>query len=68
MIIVKQKIQNRMNELQIMMESQIHLSSPQQILNQIDSVSKFWTVLKEEDREYIEACRFAIEKKLSWVK
>ena len=55
-----------MNELQVMMESQTHLTSPQKILDQIDSVSKFWPVLSEEDKDYIDACRFAMEKQIEW--
>ena len=63
---VRSKIDNRMDELQSMMESNIHLSDPDKVVDHISSVSKFWSVLSEEDRDYIHGARFALEEKREW--
>ena len=55
-----------MDELQAMMESNIHLEKPLLVAMQIESVSKFWSVLSEEDRDYIHGCQFALEEKQEW--
>lgn len=63
---VKQKINQRMDELQAMMESNVHLSDPTKVSDHISSVSKFWSVLSEEDKDYIHGARFALEEKSEW--
>ena len=60
------KIDQRMDELQAMMESNMHLEKPILVAMQIESVSKFWSVLSEEDRDYIHGCQFALEEKQEW--
>ena len=62
----QRKIKERMDQLQEWMESNYHLENPQAVEELIDSVSKFWSVLQEEDTDYIRGCQFAIESKTSW--
>lgn len=63
---IKDKINERMDAVQEMMESNLHLENPEKVLERIGSVSKFWSALSEEDREYIECARYAIEEKSEW--
>ena len=63
---MKEKIKERMDVLQKMMENNIHLDDAQRVTRQIETVSKFWSVLLEEDRDYIQGCQYAIEEKLEW--
>ena len=63
---LRDKIKYRMDQVQEMMESNIHLVDPNKVEEAIDSVSKFWSVLSEEDRDYIHGVRFAIESKMEW--
>lgn len=63
---VKDKINERMDKLQAWMESNYHLEHPQEVEEHIQSVSKFWSALSEEDRDYIQGARFAIESKMEW--
>lgn len=63
---LRDKINTRMDQIQEMMESNVHLSDPDKVEAVISSVSKFWSVLSEEDRDYIHGARFAIEKKAEW--
>ena len=63
---VKDKINERMDKLQAWMESNYHLEHPDDVLDLIQSVSKFWSVLSEEDQDYIHGARYAIEEKSEW--
>ena len=59
-------INRRMDYLQEMMESNMHLKAAENVMIQIASVSKFWSVLSEEDRDYIQAAQHAVEEKMEW--
>ena len=63
---LKDKINSRMDGIQEMMESNVHLKNPIKVEEAIASVSKFWSVLSEEDRDYIHGARYAIEEKMEW--
>ena len=60
---MREKIKERMDVLQKMMESNIHLDDAERVTRQIQTISKFWSVLSEEDRDYIQGCQYAIEEK-----
>ena len=62
----QQKIKERMDKLQEWMESNYHLENPQEVEILIDSVTKFWNVMQEEDTDYIQGARYAIENKIAW--
>ena len=63
---VREKINSRMDHLQILMEGQAHIDRPEYTQDVMDSVSKFWSVLSEEDKDYIHCARDALENKTQW--
>ena len=63
---IKEKINNRMDMLQHMMETQVHLTEGAKVIDQLASITKFWSALSEEDRDYIECARYALEQKTEW--
>ena len=63
---MREKIKERMDVLQKMMESNIHLDDAERVTRQIQTISKFWSVLSEEDRDYIQGCQYAIEEQYEW--
>ena len=63
---LREKITQRMDDLQRMMENNEHLSNPDKVTIQISSVSKFWSALDDEDRDYIHGARHALEEKIEW--
>jgi uncharacterized protein YydD (DUF2326 family) len=63
---LRKKIKDRLDELQSMMERQEHLSHPEHVKEQLESVTKFWSVQSEEDREFITSVRLALLDKLIW--
>jgi len=65
---LKDKINQRMDILQDWMEQDYHLKRPEVVYDHTLSISKFWSVLSEEDKEYIQCAQDAIETKsiISW--
>lgn len=63
---LKDKIKTRMDHLQQLMEGNNHLERPEYVLDVIDSVSKFWSALDEDDKEYIQCAQYAVEQKREW--
>ena len=63
---VRDKINQRMDVLQAMMEDNVHLDRPDIVEQHIQTVSKFWSVLSDEDKDYIHGARYAIEEKVKW--
>lgn len=63
---LRDKIKSRMDQLQDWMESNHHLKNPEEVMDHTYSVSKFWSVLSEEDKDYIHGARYAIEEKMEW--
>jgi hypothetical protein len=55
-----------MNDLQEAMESNQHMEDSEKVMAKLLSVSKFWTMLEEEDRDYIQCAIHAIEERLEW--
>jgi len=64
---IRQVIDNRMNIVQHWMEGNYHLRQPNEVRDMIAQVSKFWSVLSEEDKDYIEGARYAIDEQIEWI-
>jgi hypothetical protein len=65
---LKDKINQRMDILQAWMEEDYHIKRPKVVYDHTLTISKFWSVLSEEDREYIQCAQDAIDTKstISW--
>lgn len=63
---IKETIQSRLDNLESAMKNQEHLSNPIKVLDIMSSISKFYSYVEEEDREYLEYCRYALEEKKEW--
>ena len=63
---LKEKINNFMNTLQKNMENGDHINNQYVVQEVINNVSKFWSILSEEDREYIQAAQHAIDESMTW--
>ena len=60
------RINKRMDKLEMFMENNIHLEKPLKVYNHTLKISKFWPLLSEEDREYIQCAQNAIEDGTKW--
>ena len=63
---LRQKIESRMIKLQNWLESNHHLINKEEVYELTLNISKFWSVLSEEDREYIQAAQYAIDRGIEW--
>ena len=62
---IRERIETRLNELDKMMREGVHLSDRLSVEEKIESVSKFWSYLSDEDRDYLNAVRHALSAKKS---
>jgi hypothetical protein len=44
------------------MQTQTHLENPELVTETLESVTKFWSVLSEEEREFVSAARIALNE------
>ena len=51
----------------MLMYKNYHLKNPDEIYNQTLHVSKFWPILSEEDRDFIQGVQDSIEHGWEWV-
>ena len=65
---LRDKINQRMDILQSWMEQDYHIKRPEVVYDHTLTISKFWSVLSEEDKDYIQCAQDAIETKsvISW--
>ena len=63
---LNERIKNRLDTLQHWMETDYHLKNPDEVKDLTLSISKFWSVLSEEDREYVQYSQYAIDEKITW--
>ena len=63
---LKEKIQTRLDQIEMLMYKDYHLKNPDEVYNQTLNVSKFWSILSEEDRDFIQAVQGSIEEGWSW--
>ena len=63
---LKEKITSRMDQLQAWMERNYHLKHSDKVYEHTLTISKFWSVLSEEDREYVQMAQMACEEKQEW--
>ena len=65
---LRDKINERMDILQNWMEQDYHMKKPDDVYDHTLTISKFWSILSEEDKEYIQCAQDAIETKstISW--
>ena len=63
---IRQRIQVRLDELAKLLETQSHIHAPELVTEKLESVTKFWSALSEEEREYVASVRFALKEQTEW--
>lgn len=63
---LKVKIKERLDELESLMKSQTHLQDADLVIEALDNVEKFWSVLNEDEKEFIGAARYACRTQTRW--
>lgn len=60
------RIKTLMDHLQQLMESNTHLDRKEYVLDVIDSAGKYFTAMNEEDKEYLQIARSAVDENRQW--
>ena len=55
-----------MDQLQNWMESNYHINNSKEVYELTKNISKFWSILSEEDKDYVQAAQDAIQNKIDW--
>ena len=63
---LREKIKNRLDQIEMLMHEDFHLKNPEEVMLQTLNVSKFWSILSEEDRDFIQGVQSSIEEGWSW--
>jgi hypothetical protein len=65
---LREKINHRLDTLQEMLENNEHIDKPLAAADLVNRISPFWSILSEEDRDYVQCAQHAIEDGLKWGK
>ena len=63
---VDRRIKAKMDHLQVCMESNVHLDRKEYVLDVVYSVEKYFTAMNDEDRDYLQIARSAVEEGIEW--
>ena len=63
---LRDKLNERLDKLQEMMETNYHLENPVEAYDLTLKISFAWSVLSEEDREYVQCAQDAITEGWEW--
>jgi hypothetical protein len=66
---VRMKIQTRLDTLESQLQAGEHLRSAEgviAVLTTIGALSKFWRVMNDEERDFVNAAKVAVEDGLEW--
>lgn len=66
MINIKRKIDDRLNKLEYLLNNNLHLDQTIETCELIASISKFWSVLDENEQDYLLAAKYACDNKKPW--
>ena len=62
----KALITKQFDELEAMMNKQMHLTDPQTVEEKMYSINYKWHLISEEDRDFYQGCRHALYNGLKW--
>jgi len=62
----KALITKQFDELEAMMNNQMHLTDPQTVEENMYSINYKWHFISEEDRDFYQGCRHALDNGLKW--
>ena len=63
---IREKIEARLDALEESLQRQDHLADPVTALELIGSISKFYSVLTEEQKDFIQCARWAVSEQKWW--
>ena len=65
---LREKINHRLDTFQEMLANNEHIDKPSAAADLVNRISPFWSILSEEDRDYVQCAQHAIEDGVKWGK
>ena len=62
----KEKINEELDKLETMLTSQQHISSPETVGAHIDVLSMYFHLMSDDDRDYVNCAKIALEEQIEW--
>jgi DNA-binding ferritin-like protein (Dps family) len=59
-------INQKLDELESALTSQQHISSPETVGELLDVLSVLFHLMNDDDRDYVQCARVALENKIEW--
>lgn len=63
---IEEKIQDKLNQLERSLNAQKHLTNPAEFAEQLASFSNYYHLMKDQDRDYLNYARHALEEEMEW--
>jgi hypothetical protein len=63
---IRDKIIERLDHLELLMGDQKHLTHASYVKDVMGTIDKFWSVLKEDEKDYLQSARWALDNKAEW--
>lgn len=63
---IRHKVVQRLDEIERLVKQQVHLTNPEKVVDLLSEVDKFFTVLTEDEKDFIGAVSFATRTKTRW--
>lgn len=66
--LLREKIKERLDALEVLMNSQTHMDPDKytEVIVALDNVEKFWSVLQEDEKDFIGAIHYACNNQVRW--
>jgi hypothetical protein len=63
---IQDTINDKLNQLEQSLLNQDHLNNPIEFLIQLVSLSKYFHLMSDEDRDYVNCAKEALEDQIEW--
>lgn len=64
---ISEKVEEKMQVLEALMNAQEHINSPEKVSDLISSLSMYWAHVPDGDKDYVECAREAMVNKTEWL-
>jgi len=64
---IAEKVEEKMTVLEILMDMQEHINSPEKVQDIISSISLYWAHVPDGDKDYVECAREAMKNGTEWL-
>ena len=62
----QETIKAKMHHLEKSLLNQVHMNDPIEFLTQLMSLSKYFHLMSDEDRDYVNCAKEALEEQIEW--